>query len=379
MAKDNIIDMQEAGRRRIPKPIWAGSAAPRIGEKALVRGVIVPESMIVTYGESGSSKTTHLLDRDMHTAAGMPWYGRECARGLVAYVAAEGSHSAINRAVALRDDRFREPDTEAPPLAILPYQPDLLTPDGDTALFIDYLRRLSDEHELPLLKVTFDTLSRVMAGGNENAPDDMTAVIRNADRIRERLSCAVELVHHAGKDSARGARGHSSLRAATDTEIEVTNREGYCIAKVTKQRDLPTGDEFAYKLRTIELGTDAYGYPVTTVIPDPIMDHQPRTPEKRLSDQVKKLLWLLKEGIEARGTLPPRDVMQRADRPPAPGQKGMTRDAIHTWVAERGGISDADTPGAAKKAVNRGLLTLQEKGLAYVFLDFAWLMNRKGD
>ena len=31
---------------------------------------------------------------------------------------------------------------------------------------------------------------------------------------------AVLLVHHTGKDAAKGARGHSSLRAAIDTEID---------------------------------------------------------------------------------------------------------------------------------------------------------------
>ena len=29
-------------------------------------------------------------------------------------------------------------------------------------------------------------------------------------------------VHHCGKDAARGAGGHSSLRAATDVELEIT-------------------------------------------------------------------------------------------------------------------------------------------------------------
>ena len=33
------------------------------------------------------------------------------------------------------------------------------------------------------------------------------------------------LVHHTGKDTAKGARGHSLLRAATDTEIEVKREE----------------------------------------------------------------------------------------------------------------------------------------------------------
>jgi RecA-family ATPase len=51
-----------------------------------------------------------------------------------------------------------------------------------------------------------------MAGGNENAPDDMGALVRNIDRLRAETGAAVLLVHHTGKDTSRGARGHSLAR-----------------------------------------------------------------------------------------------------------------------------------------------------------------------
>jgi RecA-family ATPase len=79
--------------------------------------------------------------------------------------------------------------------------------------------------------IVLDTLSRVIAGGNENAPDDMGQLIGNCDRIRAEARAHVMLVHHTGKDEARGARGHSSLRAATDTEIEVSGGNGVSLAK----------------------------------------------------------------------------------------------------------------------------------------------------
>jgi hypothetical protein len=75
----------------------------------------------------------------------------------------------------------------------------------------------------PIRLVVVDTLSRAMAGGNENAPDDMSAFIRNIDRIRQETGAHVLIVHHCGKDAAKGARGHSCLRAATDTKIELSH------------------------------------------------------------------------------------------------------------------------------------------------------------
>jgi len=77
----------------------------------------------------------------------------------------------------------------------------------------------------------------------------------------------IMLIHHSGKDVARGARGHSSLRAAVDTEIELTRDDfGVITAEVTKQCDGPTGYKFGYILRQIELGRDQDGDPVTTCL-----------------------------------------------------------------------------------------------------------------
>jgi RecA-family ATPase len=57
--------------------------------------------------------------------------------------------------------------------------------------------------------VVIDTLSRALAGGNENAPDDMGALVINTDKVRQLTGAALIYIHHSGKDAALGARGHS--------------------------------------------------------------------------------------------------------------------------------------------------------------------------
>lgn len=356
--------------------IWAGSALPKIEDYALIRGVIQQASMVVCYGESGSTKTTHVLDRDLRIAAGLPWYDRETqpGGGLVVYVAAEGAHSVINRVHAYLAKRL--PEGTDTPLLIVPSPIDLLSPEADTPRLIDWIRRVQDEHGLRCVKVTVDTLSRAMAGGNENAPEDMTAVVRNADRIRNALNACVELVHHAGKDAAKGARGHSSLRAATDTEIEVSSSNGYCVAKVTKQRDYQAGAEFAYRLEVVELGKDGWGHPVTTCLPTWVEDHAAKAPYRSLPDQGKRLLWLIREGIEIKGQLPPTEVMKGAEKPPAGFQKGLSGSTLRAWVDERGGISDADRADTRERALRRHLRTLQQAEMLRHFADFYWLADK---
>jgi hypothetical protein len=116
--------------------------------------------------------------------------------------------------------------------------------------------------------VIIDTMARAMAGGDENSGQDMTRAVSAIDAIRAATGAHVCVVHHCGKDEARGARGHSSLRAAVDTEIEVSRPEGEPITtvRVTKQRDLPMGEPMPFSLKVVELGTDCRGRPITSCL-----------------------------------------------------------------------------------------------------------------
>ena len=91
----------------------------------------------------------------------------------------------------------------------------------------------------PVALIVVDTLSRALVGGNENGPEDMTAYIANSDVLREHGQCSVLSVHHSSKANDNAACGHSSLRAATDTEIEVAvdDVSGMRFARTTKQRE----------------------------------------------------------------------------------------------------------------------------------------------
>jgi hypothetical protein len=71
-------------------------------------------------------------------------------------------------------------------------------------------------------------------------------------------------VHHSGKDAGKGARGHSSLRAAIDTEISVEGQSGTRTASVTKQRDLPGDGRFAFELLPVVIGQGEEGESVTS-------------------------------------------------------------------------------------------------------------------
>ena len=146
----------------------------------------------------------------------------------------------------------------------------LLDPAADTEKLIRTIQHVARQLGVPVRMVVVDTLSRAMSGGNENAPDDMGALVTNGMRASNRpRGAAVIWVHHSGKcDQAKGARGHSLLRAATDTEIEITAEGPQRMARVTKQREMECAGEFSFTLKVVELGTNHRGKPITSCVVD---------------------------------------------------------------------------------------------------------------
>jgi hypothetical protein len=118
------------------------------------------------------------------------------------------------------------------------------------------IKLAENQFGLRLELLIIDTLSRTMAGGDENSSTAMGTYVRNIDAIRATTGAHVLLVHHTGKDAARGARGHSLLRAATDTELEVIRPENATIGtlRTTKQRDRELARDIEFELTKVVIG-----------------------------------------------------------------------------------------------------------------------------
>jgi hypothetical protein len=228
----------------------AGKAYERAGA-SLIQGLIDALSMVIMYGASGSCKTFVMLDLAFHIAAGLDWHGRKTRKGLVAYIAAEGGRGILKRVAALK----KKYEVEDVALAIIPCPINLLNSKPDLDALVALIREAEAYYGEACQMVVVDTLSRAISGGDENASTDMGGFVRNVDRLREQTKAALAIVHHSGKDAARGARGHSLLRAATDTEIEIADRT----LRVTKQRDIDPIKDVAFALEAVDLGKDADG------------------------------------------------------------------------------------------------------------------------
>lgn len=237
----------------------------------LVEGLLTMTSLTVLYGDSNSGKTFFALSLATAVATGEPCYGRKVDPGLVLYLASEAPGSIRSRMQALK--KFHSCDLRR--LAMVPVPLNFYSGDGDVLDVLNVVRAIEELRGEPVRLIIGDTLARMSAGANENSGEDMGPVMARFDRLAQHTGAAVMIIHHSGKDQARGARGWSGIRAHIDTEIEVTEVDDNRTASVTKQRELPSkGEDIAFKLEVVAMGTTKFGAPATTCVAVP--DDAPR-------------------------------------------------------------------------------------------------------
>ncbi|WP_424362964.1 helicase RepA family protein [Methylocystis parvus] len=226
----------------------------------LIEDLLDEGAMSVFYGDSNAGKTFVALNMCFAVGTGGEWNGKRTKRGLVVFVCAEGGRKIKRRIAALK---AHNGNLASPPIfALVIFPIDLRSSDANTKELLTLIRDAEKQCGERCVWIIVDTLSRAIAGGDENSPVDMGRIVAAADYIRANTGAHFTYVHHTGKDAARGARGHSLLRAATDTEIEVTAGA----IKVTKQRDMEMGSELGFALLDVMLGVDQLGRAIKSAV-----------------------------------------------------------------------------------------------------------------
>lgn len=244
------------------KLLYADDITPVTDTSDFVEDVLRDNEFSVIYGESNCGKTFFMLDLAMHVALGMKWRDKEVEQGGVIYAALEGGHGTKNRIVAFKEHYGV---ISGIPLAIVPSNLNFLDADGDIKALVEAIKGAKERLGNVRL-IVIDTLARAISGGDENSSMDMGQLIINADILRGITGAHISFIHHSGKDAAKGARGHSSLRAAVDTEIEISrpDTDSPSLIKVVKQREMEMIDDMAFSLKPIVLGQDKRGKDVTS-------------------------------------------------------------------------------------------------------------------
>jgi hypothetical protein len=205
----------------------------------LIQGVLPLAEIGMMYGPSGCGKSFLALDMACALVRGKAWHGLPARKTRVTWVAAEAAGSVLVRADAYCSrEQVSRADLD---IRIIPSAPNLAD-KADTDALITRLQLVGAE------LVVIDTLAAASNGCDENSAADMNRVMSNCRRIYAQAGCMVLLIHHSGKDSAKGARGWSGIRAAVDAELAVTKGT----VKVTKLRDGATGATYPFRLTAVK-------------------------------------------------------------------------------------------------------------------------------
>ena len=262
----------------------------------IVKGVLPAAGLAVLFGESGSGKSFFALDLVGAVARGVEWRGRRVLQGGVAYIVAEGAGGFRNRLRAYADEHGV--DLAQMPVHVL----------GDAPNFMeraDVKDVIASVKTLRPRVIVVDTFAQVMPGANENSGEDVGRALAHCRALHKATGALVLLVHHSGKDSTKGARGWSGLRAACDVEIEVVRSDDERMAQVTKQKDGHDGEELPFRLVTVVLGTDADGDEITSCVVRPTVAVPRAQRKQEPRGAIERLVLAQAEGLaELPGDVP---------------------------------------------------------------------------
>jgi hypothetical protein len=251
----------------------------------LVKNLLGRGEASAFYGAPGSGKSALVEDMGLHVAGGLPWHGRDVLQGAVCYIALERRLLVERRAIAFRE-RHGIPDL---PFAIIGGVYDFR--DQRTAATIaGIIRQVEDATQHPSVLIQIDTVSRALAGGDENSSKDMGAIVNTTSRLQEATGAHVLWVHHVPIDSGERLRGHGALLGALDTTVNVEKlANGLRTAVVVKANDSEEGERIAFRLESVTIGPETTA-PV--VVPAEDQPHA-AAGEPRLSKNIQTMFSLL--------------------------------------------------------------------------------------
>jgi hypothetical protein len=341
----------------------------------IIKDVLPSKGFAALYGPPGSYKSFIALDIAEAIATGRPWMGNEITNpGAVLIIAGEGHGGIGARIMACKINHNTKDSAE---IYVIRHQLNLRSSADDFNLLMESIDDLIQRTGIDLRLIQIDTLARAFGGGNENDSQDMGAFIHNCGRMQRKLDCALMPLHHSGKDSTKGLRGHSSLLGAVDTQLELQKlvmdepKDGVAgrgIITISKQKDGQDNLKFGFEMIHIDIGGSLNLGESTSLA---VREYQ-----EMIDEQHKKTR-----------TPPPRSG--------AGGVQKVAIDALHKAIAEHGemrlidgkrnkavhveqwmeAFSAAQTDKAGiTKRFNRCVQSLQNAKRVEVFDPFVWVI-----
>lgn len=271
------VDM--AGVEIIPPPSPAPAAAARVRFLSdvdaavrpswLLKGWLPKQGVVLLAGQSRIGKTFLSLELAGALATGGSFFGRAVRERVgVLILAAEGGGTIAPRLEALRLHRLGGIDAATLPIAWA----EISDANEIGAIVAAAAVEMRERFGLRLGLVAVDTVAAAF-GVDENDAQLATSAMKALGRLASDADVLVVAVAHYGKSDGAGVRGSSAWTASADVILAATGEISETTGEVkdrklalTKSRYAETGPISDFDLRSVNLGLDEDGDPISAAV-----------------------------------------------------------------------------------------------------------------
>jgi len=254
-----------AGFRFADRPAMRHVKAP----EWTITDLIAEDSYTMIFGAWGTFKTFLALDMALSIASdlepGPQALWQAPTQGPVLFAAGEARTGIIKRVMG-----WEQVHNEGEPvndfILVDPVPLVAISEEHLAAFVTEALRRRPGGYKM----LVIDTVSKAMAGENENEQKMASQFTLLTQRLQAELGGSVLALHHSGYSDDKRSRGSSVFPADTDTVVRLdrVNKTMITSLTMTKQKDAPEWDSPKYaKLQEVVL-TDNGGATLVAVKPD---------------------------------------------------------------------------------------------------------------
>lgn len=314
----------------------------------LIKGILPETGLSLLFGPSGEGKSFVAIDWACCVSTGQPWLGHKVKQGHVLYIAAEGSAGLKKRVAAWM--RFNGHDhlrnvmwylkaldfTEEG--AMEDFMHDLHSKYTKEAVYDPETGNVLEAKSFVEIRlVVIDTLSRCFGGQDENASTAMPVFVDRVERFCRQHGAVGLIIHHSNATGSR-ERGHTSLKAATESAFQCTaTKNNGRLQTITllniKQKDDIDGAETFLKPFIMEL---------------------PELPRDEDGDVLTSLV--LEETVGDEGLNDIIDLIVEC----LTGSKPMAKSALITQVREQKPVARAVVRKAIDAAIEAGTIVVRK-------------------
>lgn len=335
----------------------------------LIQGVLEQGVLAMFLGAAESAKSLWLQRAAACIATGTPMDGRRVKAGPVVYLCGEGRLGLQRRFRALEVDLGIS--LKDAPLLVCFEAPSLC--DTDAAERVRNAVEMVQQRYGPPLLVGVDTMSRHMAGADENRAADAGLFFDNARRVAPDATIAV--VHHTGWIEGGRNRGSSAIKGAVDQELFFKKDGDAVTVTAGKMKDGEQPGDLFYCIKRVSTGLCREdGSPLDSVTLEPT-EAAPIESADRLTPTERMAMDTLREAVKTAGQFPPPEILNRNK---LSGGQRCVQEADWRDIFYRRRTSPNDSPEARKKAFQRARDKLQMSRLMQADAGYYWLKDLPG-